>query len=65
MKNKVKIKGNENFVAQGSRNSKVEFKKNNSLSKSTYTLIGVILAFLGLIITVITGWDSIIKFFMK
>ncbi len=45
-------------VAQKKR--KRIFKKNKS---KKYQLIGIIIAILGLIVTIIIGWDKILKFF--
>ena len=67
MNNKSKIKGNKNFVIQGNRDSniKIDDENNKSLTKRNYTLIGIIIGIIGLIVTIIIGWDNIINFFTK
>ena len=67
MKNETKIKGDKNFVFQGNKNSKFNIQNENTKNqeKQTYTILGVIITFVGIIATVIIGWDNIIKFFTK
>lgn len=67
MKNETKIKGDKNFVFQGTKNSKVDIQNRNKNlpDRQIYTWIGVIIAVLGLIVTIIIGWDNILNFFSK
>lgn len=67
MKNETKIKGDKNFVFQGNKNSKVNIQNGNTKTKDkqTYTILGLIIAFIGVILSLIVGWDNIIKFFTK
>jgi len=65
MKIETKIKGDKNIVIQGIKNSKINIQNENKdlTNKRTYTLIGIIITVLGLIATIIIGWDNIINFF--
>lgn len=67
MKNETKIKGDKNIVFQGNKNSKVNIQNENTKTQDnqSYTILGVIIALIGIIATVIIGWDNIIKFFTK
>lgn len=67
MSNKSKIQGDDNFVFQGNKNSKfdIQNKTKRIQSKPKYGLIGLIITIIGLIATIIIGWDSIINFFTK
>jgi hypothetical protein len=67
MSNEIKIKGNNNSVFQETVNSKISFSKGNAKThkKQKYALTGLLIAILGLIATIVIGWDSIIKFFYK
>jgi hypothetical protein len=67
MRNESKIKGDRNFVLQGNRNSKIDrTSKNENLPiERNYSLFGIVITLLGLIATIIIGWDNIIKFFTK
>ena len=67
MGNKSEIKGNGNFVLQGIKKSKVgiQNKSEDSNGNRTYGIIGIVLAFLTLLATMIIGWDNILKFFTK
>lgn len=56
MKNKAKVKGNENIIIQGVSNS--DSGKNNR-----GIIIGIILTVIGIIVAIIIGWDNILKFF--
>jgi hypothetical protein len=65
MNNKTKINGDKNFVVQGTRNSKINVQNENNISpnKQTYVIIGIIVAVLGVIASIIIGWDNILNFF--
>jgi hypothetical protein len=67
MSNDARIKGNDNFVFQGNRNSKINLQnKNQNLPpKQNYALIGLIVAILGVISTIIIGWSNIVNLFTK
>ena len=67
MRNESKIKGDKNFVFQEIRNSKIDTlnKKIDLPTKRNYAIIGIVLTLLGLIATIVIGWDNIIKFFTK
>lgn len=67
MNNETEIKGNDNFVFQGNRDSKINVQnKNQDLSKKQkYALIGLIVAIIGVISTIIIGWSNIVNFFTK
>jgi len=67
MNNESRIKGNGNFVLQGAKNSKINIKTSNlkSLNKQKLTWIAFLISILGLIATIIIGWENIIKFFTK
>ena len=66
MKNETNIKGDKNYVFQGNKNSKVNIKNDNTKTqgKHTYAILGVIIAIIGIVASVIIGWDNIIKFFI-
>lgn len=67
MKNETNIKGDKNFFVQGIKNSKINIQNENKdlADKRIYTLIGIIIAVLGLLATIIIGWDNIINLFVK
>lgn len=67
MKNNTNIKGDKNIIVQGSSNPKVNVghKHKNKSGRKIYSLIGIIIAVLGLIATIIIGWDNIINFFLN
>ena len=67
MGNDAKIKGNDNFVFQGNRNSRINLqnKNQNFPQKQNYALIGLIVAILGVISTIIIGWSNIVNLFTK
>lgn len=67
MKNKLDIKGDGNFVAQGVKNSKINFQNISKTKegKTSYGFLGLVIALLTLIATLIVGWDNIINFFTK
>lgn len=67
MKNETRIKGDKNIVVQGIKNSKVDIQNRNKNlgDRQIYTWIGIIVAVLGLIATIIIGWDNILNFFAK
>ena len=67
MNNETEIKGNDNFVFQGNRDSKINVQnKNRDLpKKQKYALIGLIVAVLGVIATIVIGWSNIVNFFTK
>ena len=57
MKNKSKITGNKNIVIQGSHIQTTDSKK------KSYTVVGIIIAFVTLVIAIIVGWNNIVEFF--
>lgn len=65
MDNNTNIKGDKNIVVQESDNSKIIIRSNSKKAskKDIYALIGLIIAVLGLFVTIIIGWDNIINFF--
>ena len=65
MKNKTKISGDRNFVTQGNQNSKINLLNKDLPKKRNYALIGLIIPILGLIATVIIGWNNIVNFFAR
>jgi len=67
MKNEANIKGDSNVVIQGSKSSKINLQNQEagSSKKKNYAIIGLIVAILGVIATIIIGWDNIINFFIK
>lgn len=64
MKNKSRIQGDNNSVYQGIKNSNVDSLDSPKHSKS-YVIIGITVAILTLIATLIIGWENIEKFFAK
>lgn len=67
MENQSFIKGNKNIVVQDVKDSNINVNRTASrISKGKrYTLIGLVIAVLTLLATVIIGWDNILKFFQK
>lgn len=66
MKNKANIKGDRNFVFQGINKSKIDLNNETvESSKSKYAVIAIIVAIVGIIISIIIGWDNILNFFNK
>ena len=67
MKNEANIKGDSNVVIQGIKSSKINLQNQEARSskKKNYAIIGLIVAILGVIATIIIGWDNIINFFTK
>lgn len=67
MNNESKIKGDGNYVIQGTKKSKINIENGNRKlsNKQRYTWIGILIAVVGLFATIIIGWDNIIKFFTK
>jgi len=66
MDNEVRIDGDRNKVFQSIEKSKIELKQGEdpkTPTKPKTGLIGIVIALLALIATVIIGWDDIIKFF--
>lgn len=65
MRNEAKIKGDRNILIQDSKNSdiKIDSLPKSKRQKSKYQTIGLIVAIVTLIITIIIGWDNILKFF--
>lgn len=63
MENKAKIAGDKNTVIQGVKKSDVDINSNNQQTKNKGTIVGTVIAVVGVIITVIVGWDNILKFF--
>jgi|GEM_PF-1909491 len=65
MRNETKIKGDRNILIQDSKNSdiKIDSLPKSKIQKSKYQTIGLIVAIVTLIITIIIGWDNILKFF--
>jgi len=64
MTNKSKIKGDNNSVFQGIKKSNIDIESTNG-KNNNYVIIGIIIAILTLLTTVIIGWDNIEKFFVK
>jgi hypothetical protein len=69
-KNEVDIKGDNNYVSQDIKNSDISIKSknNNSSSISRKNVIGIIslvFTILAFILSIIIGWDIIIKFFTQ
>lgn len=64
MKNKSRIQGDNNSVYQEITNSNIDSLDSPKHSKS-YVIIGIIVAILTLIATLIIGWENIEKFFTK
>lgn len=69
MNNKTKIKGDSNFVFQDIKKSKIGLKnesvENIETSNNKYAVIAIIVAIIGVIVTIIIGWDNIINFLTK
>ena len=65
MKHESKIKGDGNFVFQGIKKSKIDIQNGNHSDKPKIGWIGILIAAIGVIVTIIVGWDEIIKFFTK
>lgn len=65
MDNHSKIKGNKNVVVQGTRKSQVNVShdKVKGSGNNKYAIIAIIIAAVGVIATIIIGWDNIINFF--
>lgn len=64
--NKAKIKGDSNTVIQGSKNSEVNTGEITDKKKvDMYQIVGIIIAILALVVTVIAGWDEIVNFFSE
>jgi len=66
-RNNVSINGDGNIIVQGINDSKVilnskEKTNNNSKKEKKSVIIGIVVAILSLIVTIIIGWDNIIKF---
>lgn len=59
MGNRVKIKGNKNIVVQDSGNRNKDSRKGWSKPQKVMLWIGV----LGVVLSVIVGWDAILNFF--
>lgn len=67
-KNKIKIKGNNNQTINDINNSTI--KSGNGLNESdskqtgiSWTVIGIIISLLALIVAVIAEWKNIVAFF--
>jgi hypothetical protein len=71
MNNETKIKGDGNFVFQGNKNSKINVESGDLKlpNKQNFKLIRIIISIIAflvtLLVTIIIGWDNIIKFFTK
>lgn len=65
MKHESKIKGDRNIVFQGIKDSKIDLLNKNRPEKQKFGIIGIIIAALAVIVSIIVGWDEIIKFFTK
>jgi len=61
--NESKIDGNDNTVIQGNKRSKVEIGKSGDKSRTNYTLIGIILTSISILVALIIGWDKFLNFF--
>lgn len=63
----VKINGNNNQVYSNIKNSTINSR--NTTVKETanvnWTLIGVLVSIIGVVVAVIVGWESIVEFFTK
>ncbi len=64
MKNETKIKGDRNQVFQGIKKSQINTNTEEPKNKNL-TIISILIAAVALIVTIIIGWDNIIKFFTK
>jgi hypothetical protein len=65
MRNKSKIKGNNNSVYQEVNDSKISTLNSMPETKNNYSIIGIVIAILTLLISIIIGWDNIENFFTK
>ena len=64
MKNSANVQGDKNTIIQGVKKSNINVNDGAKLkTKKNYALLGVIVAILTLIASVIIGWDNIINFF--
>jgi hypothetical protein len=65
MTNNAKIEGNDNVLIQDSKKSQINIKTSPIIKKSkfNYQLLKLIIAIVTLIVSIIIGWDYIIKFF--
>ena len=68
--NEANIKGDNNYVLQDNKNSDISIKNenNNSSSISRKNIIGLVslvFTILAFIVSIIIGWDNIIKFFTQ
>ena len=65
MRNQSSIKGNKNIVIQDvkSSNNIVNGTKSQNRKSKLYTIVGLVIAAMALIATIIVGWDNILKFF--
>ena len=65
MNNDAKIKGDKNLILQGIRDSSINVKGKTVQKKQSnvYAIIGIIVALITATVTIIIGWDNIIKFF--
>lgn len=65
MKNSAKTTGNGNNVFQDISSSEINIhtNKEKKAQRRTYKRIGIIIAILTLLVSIILGWDSIVQFF--
>lgn len=62
--NKIEIIGDNNQVFQDIKKSSIDNSKKSYLpSDSKWTIISVVAAIVSLVVTIIIGWDDILKFF--
>jgi hypothetical protein len=61
MKNQTTIKGNNNTVMQDTNHLKIAVNRHNA--KNKWTIIGIIVSVLGVLIALIANLDKIIDFF--
>lgn len=60
--NKAKIKGDGNTVFQDIKKSRIDTFKGKE-KNNTSTIIGIVIALVGVIVTIIVGWEEILSFF--
>lgn len=65
MKNKAEIKGSKNIIIQGTKDSGINLgnKGGAKTGNSNYAIIAIAIAAIGVIATIIIGWDNILNFF--
>lgn len=61
--NETNIEGSENTIIQGNIKSKSDIGNIVEKTKSNYTLIGIALMIISIIVALIIGWDEFLNFF--